>query len=395
MILSGDWLTDRRTQAVFSLLAEAGHVAFAVGGCVRNALMGVPVADIDIATSARPDTVSSLAEAAGIRAIPTGIAHGTVTLVIGGTPFEVTTFRRDVETDGRRAVVAYGADIAEDARRRDFTVNALYADASGHIHDPLGGLPDVEARLIRFVGDPSERIREDALRMLRFFRFHAWYGDPDGGLDPEALAAIADLSETAEALSKERVGAEIRKLLAAPDPAQAVCAMEASGLLHRVLPGSASTMLAPLVAVESPSPPDWHRRLAALGGQDLSDNLRLSRTESTRLAAIRAALERGAPPALAAYRHGQDAARDAALIAASLSGHRPDDLETELARGARARFPVRAADIEGELVPGPAMGAALKEMEETWIASNFTLSQQALLSHWRARRQAGETPPAK
>ena len=211
----------------------------------------------------------ALAAAAGLAAVPTGIDHGTVTLLSDGQPFEVTTFRRDVETFGRHATVAFSTDIAEDAARRDFTMNALYAEPDGTLVDPLGGLADLRARRVRFVGDPARRIAEDYLRILRFFRIHAWYGDPAGGLDPEGLAACAALQEGLDSLSRERVGAEIAKLLAARDPAPAVAAMAATGILARVLPGADPRALAPLVHLEAGAglAPRWQRRLAALGGR--------------------------------------------------------------------------------------------------------------------------------
>ncbi|MFL9503520.1 CCA tRNA nucleotidyltransferase, partial [Rhodopseudomonas palustris] len=290
MKVAGDWLAEEGTQALCAALETAGHRALFVGGCVRNALLGVPVADVDIATDARPETVSVIAEKAGFRVVPTGIDHGTVTVIAKGVPHEVTTFRRDVETDGRRAVVAFSTRIEEDAARRDFTMNALYADRSGAVIDPLGGLPDLRARRVRFVGDAEARIREDYLRILRFFRFHAQYGDPDQGLDAEGLAACAALSAGIETLSRERIGAEMRKLLAAPDPAPSVAAMAAAGVLAQVLPGADPRMLAPLVHLEGSEPIRWLRRLAVLGGEDVTEALRLSRAEARDLAALRAAL---------------------------------------------------------------------------------------------------------
>ncbi|MEZ5798622.1 MAG: CCA tRNA nucleotidyltransferase, partial [Paracoccaceae bacterium] len=254
MKVTGDWITHPGSQALCNLLAGAGFQALFVGGCVRNALLDAPVADIDISTDARPEVVSSLANAAGFRVVPTGIDHGTVTVIVEKVPFEVTTFRRDVETDGRRAVVAFSDRIEEDAGRRDFTMNALYARADGTLIDPLNGLPDLLARRVRFVGDAETRIREDYLRILRFFRFHAWYGDPDQGLDAEGLAASAAFSAGIETLSGERLAAEMAKLLTAPDPAPAVAAMAQGGVLGRVLPGADHRSLAPLVHFEAGRP---------------------------------------------------------------------------------------------------------------------------------------------
>ena len=378
--VDGPWRAAPRTQAVCSALAAGGYRALFVGGCVRNALLGQPVADIDLATDARPDAVLALAAAAGLHAVPTGIEHGTITVVNDGQPFEVTTFRRDVATFGRRATVAFSTDLAEDAARRDFTMNALYAEADGRLVDPLGGLPDLRARRVRFVGDAGQRIAEDYLRVLRFFRIHAWYGAPDGGLDPAGLAACAAQQDGLDGLSRERVGAEIAKLLAAPDPAPAVAAMADTGILARVLPGADPTQLAPLVHLEAGGglSPRWQRRLAALGaGEDWTDRLRLSRADARALAATAAALAAGEPDAVAAYRHGADPARDAALVRAASTGSLPPpDLEAELARGGGAVLPVRAADLA---LTGPAIGVALRRLERRWIASGLRLDAAALL----------------
>ncbi|MGB3406471.1 MAG: CCA tRNA nucleotidyltransferase, partial [Jannaschia sp.] len=238
MKIEADWLTAAGTQAVMAMLSQAGHQALGVGGCVRNALLRRPVADVDIATDALPRQVMDLARTAGFGAIPTGIDHGTVTVVVAGAPFEVTTFRRDVETDGRHAVVVFSRDVAEDAARRDFTMNALYARADGTVIDPLEGLADLRAGVVRFIGDPVERITEDYLRILRFFRFTAWYGDPATGLQPEGLAACAEHADGLARISAERIGQEMCKLLGAADPAPAVAAMARAGILARVLPGA-------------------------------------------------------------------------------------------------------------------------------------------------------------
>ena len=242
MQISGDWLTNPATQAVCAALTGAGAQALFVGGCVRNALLGLPVADIDIATDAPPDRVITLCNAAGLRVVPTGIEHGTVTVLSGDIAHEVTTFRRDVTTDGRRATVAFATDITTDAARRDFTMNALYARPNGTVVDPLGGLPDLLARRVIFVGDATARIREDYLRILRFFRFHAWYADPNAGIDAEGLAACAALADGLRQLSRERVSAEMIKLLGAPDPAPAVAAMAQAGILARILPGAMASV---------------------------------------------------------------------------------------------------------------------------------------------------------
>lgn len=382
MTLTGDWIEARETQDVCRMLEAAGHRALMVGGCVRNALMGVAVNDIDISTDALPETVVDLAEAAGMKPVPTGIEHGTVTVVCRGVPFEVTTFRKDVETDGRRAVVAFADDVESDARRRDFTVNALYATREGAVIDPLGGLPDIEARRIRFIDDAETRIREDYLRILRFFRFHAAYGDPAKGLDPEGLAACAALSDGIDGLSKERIGAEMGKLLKAPDPAPSVAAMRQTGVLARVLPGAEDRALALLVHLEEMHgfDADAMRRLAALGGESPADALRLSRKDARRLELLRDETAGTQTPEALGYRHGVNVARDVLVLrAAMFEMPVPGDAFAGVELGAAATFPVGAEDLMPRY-EGSALGKTLKKLEEAWIASGFTLDRQALLS---------------
>lgn len=379
MKLAGDWLTHPGTQSLCKALEAAGYRALFVGGCVRNAILGVPVADIDLATDATPDVVTQVAEDAGFKVIPTGIDHGTVTVIAEGKPLEITTFRRDVETDGRRAVVAFSTGLDEDAARRDLTMNALYADPAGSVIDPLGGLADALSRRVRFVGDPETRIREDYLRILRFFRFHACYGDPDGGLDAEGLAACAALSAGLEGVSPERIGAEMRKLLAATDPAPAVAAMAAAGVLARILPGADPRALAPLVHLEAGNFPSWLRRLVVLGGTSVEESLRLSRNEARSLNALQAAIGGVEPPAVLGWKLGADLGRDAVLArAAMLEQPLPEVWEAEVVRGAGARFPIKAADLMPEL-SGEVLGAKLKVLENRWLQSGLHLDREALL----------------
>jgi poly(A) polymerase len=367
---------------VTSVLTEAGHQAWFVGGCVRNAVIGGAVTDVDITTDARPETVMALAGDAGLRVVPTGIDHGTVTVVVEGAPFEVTTFRRDVDTDGRHATVAFADTIAEDAARRDFTMNALYAAPDGTVSDPLGGLPDTLAGRVRFIGDAGARIREDYLRILRFFRFHAWYGAADGGIDAEGLAACADHLDGLERLSRERITAEMRKLLAAPDPAPSLAAMSASGVMLRLLPGAASHLIAVLVHVEQAAglPPDPIRRLAALAGQVAGTILRLSNAETARLTRLTDAMASYAGPGELGYRLGLGDALDVLALRAALATREIDPQAIDTAAlGAKRNLPVRAADLMPGL-QGPALGARLKEIERRWIASEFTLTREDLLS---------------
>ena len=234
---ASDWFLWPGTQAVFACLNREGFEARVVGGAVRNALLGRPVTEVDFATTAKPEDVTRLAAQAGIKTVPTGIAHGTVTLIAAGVPFEVTSLRRDVETDGRHATVAFGTDWAEDARRRDFTMNALYADAQGEVHDPLGALSDLRGGRVRFVGDPAQRIREDYLRTLRFFRFSAGYAA--GAFDPDGITAAIRERLGLLRLSRERVRTELLRILVAPRADEAIEVMEDTGLLLLLLGGIA------------------------------------------------------------------------------------------------------------------------------------------------------------
>ena len=362
------------------LTALAPHPALIVGGAVRNALLGEPVEDIDIATALRPERVMELAAAAGLKVVPTGIEHGTVTVVAEGEGFEVTTFRRDVETDGRRAVVEFSDRLEEDAARRDFTINALYAGADGAVIDPVGGLDDLAARRLRFVGDPAQRIAEDYLRILRFFRFHARYGR--GAPDDAALAASAAGAEGLARISRERIGAEMRKLLSAPDPVEAVRLMQRTGVLAQVLPGADAERLAGLVAAEPglcPGPQDisakknWPVRLAALGA-DAADRLRLSRDE----ARVQDELRFAGSLSEAAYRLGAERAGQIALLRAAGGEALRADWREQIDFAAGQKLPVSAADLSDRL-SGPALGRGLRAAEAAWIESGFVMPAPALI----------------
>lgn len=377
MKITADWLSAAPAQTVCALLADAGFEAWFVGGCVRNTLLKAPVADLDLSTNARPDVVMKLAQAAGLSVVPTGIDHGTVTVIVDKEPIEVTTYRKDVATDGRRAVVAFADTMLDDARRRDFTMNALYADHDGTVADPLGGLPDLEARRVRFIEDPDRRIREDYLRILRFFRFHAWYGDVDAGIDADGLAACAMNVEGIQKLSKERIGQEMIKLLGAPDPAPAVASFASCGGLMQVLPGADHGMLAVLVHIEQNAllEPDPIRRLAVLGGMDVAENLRLSKAQVRQLDVLRGAMS----PAETAYRHGARMGLDKLAVEAASLGQDIDPNQGKTIKiAAKQVCPVSAQDLMPAL-SGAALGQALKDAETRWIASGFTLTKDDLI----------------
>lgn len=372
--LKADWLNGPAKQ-VCAMLEGAGYEAWFVGGCVRNALIGAPVSDLDLSTNARPNAVMELANAAGLKVVPTGIEHGTITVVVNKVPFEITTFRRDVEADGRRAVVAFADTMIEDARRRDFTMNALYCDINGVIADPLGGLPDLQARHVRFIEDADQRIKEDYLRILRFFRFHAWYGDVEGGIDVDGLAACAENIDGLAGLSRERVTSELLKLLSAPDPAPAVASMGAAGVLSQILAGAAPQVLSVLVHVEGQADlaPDPIRRLVALGG--MRDSLRLTNAQEKRIERLTG--DDGLPAL--AFEHGAEIAIDRAAIEAASLGQEiiPETLEN-ISFAAKQTFPITAADLMPKL-QGAALGKALQRAKADWIASGFQLTKADLI----------------
>lgn len=379
-IAGAPFLADSAFQRVVAAIEQDGDQARVVGGAVRNTLLDVPVDDVDIATTAPPDAVAARVSAAGLKAVPTGIAHGTLTVVSAGRPFEVTTLRADVETNGRHAVVAFTRDWVGDARRRDFTMNAVYADAGGALYDPVDGIADALAGRVRFIGSPRERIEEDYLRILRFFRFNARYGR--GALDAAGLAAAVSLQEGIDRLSRERIGAEMRKLVTADGAVPALAVMEETGILARILPGGgAVTRFSALIelSVRHGLPVGLETRLAALAvdRRRLVDALRLSGREDKRIGMIAlwadalAANMNEATVRLAVFRAGNDVAFAALLLAAAEAGPDPDGTLLSLARDLHPpKSPVTAAGLIAEgYVPGPALGAELRRREAAWIAA--------------------------
>lgn len=397
------WMTAPATRRVIAALAAKGAEVRFVGGCVRDAILGRAVKDIDIATHDPPEVVTALLEAAGIRVIPTGIAHGTVTAVLGDDRFEITTLREDVETDGRRAKVAFTDDWAADAARRDFTINALFAAPDGTLYDPSGGLEDLRRGRIRFVGDARTRIKEDVLRLLRFFRFYAYYGKPPP--DPEALAAARELAPLLPTLSGERVAAETFKLLAAPEPASVVALMLEAGVLARILPEVVGVeVLKALVTLEGlGAGADPLRRLAALldppaVADALALRLRLSNAARERLIGLMAT-EAGLDAEMTAkarrrllYRIGAERFRDLALLAwarevraAGPSPRRAVEAWREQLADAAAWtppvFPVKGRDALALGVPaGPRLGRLMAALEAWWIEEDFKPARAACLA---------------
>ncbi|HUU66123.1 MAG TPA: CCA tRNA nucleotidyltransferase [Methyloceanibacter sp.] len=391
------WLKRPETCAVFTALSGDGVETRAVGGAVRDALLGLDVTDVDFATTAAPDTVMGLARGAGLKAIPTGIAHGTVTVVADGMSFEVTTLRRDVETYGRHAKVAFTQDWTEDAKRRDFTLNALYADADGTLYDPLGCYEDFAARRVRFIGDARARIKEDYLRILRFFRFNAIYGS--GPLDQEGLAACVRARAGLAQLSAERVWAELKRILAAPQAMSGIDALFRYGLLADIL-GSAPRpgRLVRLIDIETAQgrEPSAPLRLAALclfvaeDAPRLAARFKLSNAEQAVLAlGASETCDMALPDEDAAkrllYRLGPDAYASQTLLAWAASGVAADDTEWDRALALPERwqapsFPLRGADIMALGVEGPVIGEILRALEAGWLESGFSEEQEVLLA---------------
>jgi poly(A) polymerase len=396
-VLAGaPWLTAGGTARVLQLLNADGEEARVVGGTVRNALLGLPPGDTDIATTALPDEVVRRAKAAGIKSVPTGIEHGTVTLVIDGTPYEVTTLREDTETFGRKARVAFGRDWVKDAERRDFTMNGLSVDANGVVYDYVGGIADARARRVRFIGAPDQRIAEDYLRILRFFRIHAAFGT--GAPDRDGTLACIRGREGLATLSAERVRMEMLKLLVTSGASDAVLAMVDAGLLQAMIGGVAYTgPLTAMIAIEralglTASPT---RRLAALtvavteDAKRLATRLRLSNAEAKALDSMghrwwRFPTRDEASARRLVYRLGPERFHDRVLLAWSRSGadatsSRWRELAELPQRWTAPKFPLKAADfIARGLAEGPVLGHVLTLAEDAWLAADFPLEEAAL-----------------
>lgn len=395
-------------QKLLAVLAEGGEEARIVGGAVRNTLLGQAVSDIDIATTCSPEETLGRAILVDFKAIPTGVEHGTITVVVEGRPFEVTTLRADVSTDGRHAEVAFGRDWQVDAARRDFTINALYAEADGTIIDLVGGVADIESQTLRFIGDPEQRILEDFLRILRFFRFFAWYGK--GRPEGEGLKACARLKYGLAQLSAERIWSELKKLLSAPDPSRALLWMRQAGVLTAVLPESEKWGIDsihglvkaeqdmnwdvdPMLRLASIIPPDVERIT------DLAVRLKLSNNERERLEVWANTVLPSAEISQVGFAkklyhsniHGMSdrlrlavvSARTQAMTDSSAmmrAGHL-SKLAKYLETYQRPKFPVSGGDImEISDLNGPAVGKVLRQLEEEWINSGFALGRDTLLA---------------
>ena len=374
-----DFLSLVETRTLFDAFHSKGFQIYFVGGCVRNAVLGVPVHDLDLATDATPSDMRDLAKTHQFKIVPTGEDHGTMTFVLGEHIFEVTTFRDDIETDGRRAKVSFSKSMHDDAQRRDFTMNALYLDAKGNVFDPISGLQDAQDRRVVFIGDPEKRIKEDYLRILRFLRFIAQYSDSMDTIDPNSFAACAEHQDGLAHVSKERLTQEIVKILVAPNAVRSISAMAAAGILGRILPGSDPKYLPILIELQSNVSATFHARLAALGALDWQKWLRLSNSDSKRTQVILGAAQDGFSPFKMGYILGQADGKQAYhLRCAFLERFANVDDCALIDEGAKAIFPLRAADLM-DYVQGPALGAALKTAKDAWMEHNGILTKDKLI----------------
>ncbi len=400
------WMAAAETAAVMDALSADGGDARFVGGAVRNALLGRAVSDVDIATPLAPDAVIARLKQAGLGAVPTGLAHGTVTAIADGKPFEITTLRRDVTTDGRHATVAFTTDWKEDAARRDFTINAMSADRDGRVFDYFGGAADLAAGRVRFVGDAATRIAEDYLRILRLFRFHAWYGQ--GEIDRDALAAAAAARAGLATLSGERVQKEMLRLLAAERPVPVLRVMAASGILFDILPGElAIARLERLAAIDADSffTPDAVLRLATLLpdaaiAREIAERWRLSGADRARLVDLCGATEKIVSylsikeVRKLLYRLGTGPFRDRVFLRWAADPKETNAIQWRaLLAVADAwvapEFPLTGRDVMIAGVPeGPLVGKILAEVEEWWVDSDFTDDEFSLAERLKAVVQA-------
>ncbi len=391
------WLFAAPLQRLFAVFAAAGAEARAVGGAVRNSLLGLPVADIDLALNRPPEFAEHCLQAAGIKTVRTGFAHGTITAVLDGQGYEITSLRRDVATDGRRATVAYSDDWAADAARRDFTVNALYADAAGQLYDFHAGRADLAARHIRFIGDPAQRIAEDVLRILRFFRFHAHYGR--GEPDAAGLAACLRAAPQLTTLSRERVTQEWHKLLLAPEPLSVLRLMQSHDVLAAIVPLALDCgRLARLLALPEAQAPDFILRFAALLPEDrllepvLQAALRLSNRALTELVALAAPqpLITAANLTNLLYRRGAVFVRQRLLLQAAAASTAADTALLARAAAWQSRaFPLSGQDLLAlGLSPSPLFGELMRTLEEWWLAADAVPDRNACLAELKRRLPA-------
>ena len=376
------WLRNPSAQKLSKLYKNFGYQVLFVGGCVRNTILKMPVTDIDLATDAQPEEIIKIAKENNIRFVPTGLAHGTITLIIDNTNYQITTFRTDFDHDGRYAKVEFTESLLLDASRRDLTINALYCNHVGEVIDPLNGLDDIKKQKIKFIGNPNERIKEDNLRILRFFRFQAIYGNKNLEIDSIALEACHNQKSKLAALSKERITSELRKILSAPNPLEVIIKMNETGVLNELFQKVSIDSLAAYLKTEEKFKINinWLGRLLSLQVTQEEESLKLTRCEFKFLKQTKSAIENQIHVLEFSYYNGVENGK----IYSTLQNFRHDiilskNLLNQIDSLATKKFPITAKDLMPE-INGKELGEALRSLEDRWIKSNFTLSKKELLA---------------
>lgn len=373
-------LINRTTKKLFKVFAGRGHKIYFVGGCVRDCLLGLPLKDIDLATTALPSEIIKVAKENEFKAIKTGIQFGTITLICERVQYQVTTFRQDIETDGRKAVVSFSKCITTDASRRDLTINALYADIDGTVVDPLNVLTDLNNRKIKFIGNPQQRILEDHLRILRFFRFLAWFQKRNTEIDPESLKACICLKEKLMTLSGERIGTEMKTLLSATNPIKTLELMAKTGILQLVIPNAKLHQLHTLIKFEKQfkCSRKWTTRIALMTNSKLKTIWKLSNAEHKLITRLQQLKQREDSIQKIAYLYGKEIAYQSTVIRSAISKDNLKNIDTRITLGITSVFPVTAKDL-AENHQGRELGKMLKKLQDIWIDSDFSLTKMDLL----------------
>ena len=376
------WLRNPSAQKLSKLYKNFGYQVLFVGGCVRNTILKMPVTDIDLATDAQPEEIIKIAKENNIRFVPTGLAHGTITLIIDNKNYQITTFRTDFDHDGRYAKVEFTESLLLDASRRDLTINALYCNHVGEVIDPLNGLDDIKKQKIKFIGNPNERIKEDNLRILRFFRFQAIYGNKNLEIDSIALEACHNHKSKLAALSKERITSELRKILSAPNPLEVIIKMNETGVLNELFQKVSIDSLGAYLKTEEKFKINinWLGRLLSLQVTQEEESLKLTRCEFKFLKQTKSAIENQIHVLEFSYYNGVENGK----IYSILQNFRHNiilskNLLNQINSLATKKFPITAKDLMPE-ISGKKLGEALRSLEDRWIKSNFTLSKKELLA---------------
>jgi len=382
MQINSEWIKNKVTQNILKIFEGADHNAYLVGGCIRNSILNIPVTDIDISTDATPQQTLDLFNRENFKVAPTGFSHGTVTVISEGIPYQITTMRSDQNTDGRHADVVFSDDIKKDAERRDFTINALYADSTGKIINPIGGLEDFNPLAIKFIGDPNNRIQEDYLRILRFFRFHAQFSELVTQFDKVALDAIKKNQDGLKKLSKERIWSELKKILSTSNPARSLYKMSQLGILEIILENKNVHNLKRFNLIEKKMglEPEPIRRLVAITENNEDTFLNLSRKEAKKFSLLKGLLKKKHDPAELVYQFNREIAQSVLAIYTFYKGEklRLSDIK-KIEKACLFPCPITGAQIS-KYMDGPAVGIKIKEAQRAWIKSNFKSDEAKILS---------------